>query len=185
MNYEHLSQMKKYLFLFAFLLPLSVAATYIFKTLDSSDGLASSQINCILKDNKGYMWFGTPAGLFRYDGYTFRNFQSNSQDGSSLPDSYIKGVQEAIDGSLWVETANGICIYHSQTETFERDMHQVYAKLGISDHPTLTFIDSYKNYWFYIPSKGIVAINMQQQLTYEFGYTDDVQGIPEGSFHAA
>ena len=180
MNYEHLSQMKKYLFLFAFLLPLSVAATYIFKTLDSSDGLASSQINCILKDNKGYMWFGTPAGLFRYDGYTFRNFQSNSQDGSSLPDSYIKGVQEAIDGSLWVETANGICIYHSQTETFERDMHQVYAKLGISDHPTLTFIDSYKNYWFYIPSKGIVAINMQQQLTYEFGYTDDVQGIPEG-----
>ena len=100
MNYEHVSQMKKYLFLFAFLLPLSVAATYIFKTLDSSDGLASSQINCILKDNKGYMWFGTPAGLFRHDGYTFSNFQSNSQDGSSLPDSYIKGVQEAIEGSL-------------------------------------------------------------------------------------
>ena len=75
-------------------------ADYLFKTLDAQDGLTISQINCILKDSRGYVWFGTPAGLYRYDGYTFRNFQCNSQDGSSLPDSYINSIQETLDGNL-------------------------------------------------------------------------------------
>ena len=102
------------------LLPLAVVADYLFKTMDARDGLTSSQVNCILKDSRGYMWFGTPAGLYRFDGYTFRNFQSDSQDGSSLNDSYINSIQEMLDGNLLVETSSGYCIYHPQTETFPR-----------------------------------------------------------------
>ena len=67
--------LKKILLLAVLLLPLSVRAEYVFKTLDARDGLTSSQVNCILKDSRGFMWFGTPAGLYRYDGYTFRHFQ--------------------------------------------------------------------------------------------------------------
>ena len=37
------------------LLPMAVVADYLFKTLDARDGLTSSQINCILKDSRGYM----------------------------------------------------------------------------------------------------------------------------------
>ena len=58
------------------IIPLGVVAAYLFKTLEARDGLTSSQVNCILKDSRGYMWFGTPAGLYRFDGYTFRNFQA-------------------------------------------------------------------------------------------------------------
>ena len=111
------------------LIPLTVVSVMYFKTLDSRNRLNSSQINCILKDSRGFVWFGTPAGLYRYDGYTFKNFQCNSHDGSSLPDSYISNIQESLDGNLWVETASGVCIYHPQTESFERDMRQVYAKI--------------------------------------------------------
>ena len=58
--------------------------------------------------------------------------QFSAQDGSSLPDSYIYDIQEAMDGSLWINTAQGICVYHPRTETFERDMHQVYTPKGAS-----------------------------------------------------
>ena len=75
------------------LIPLTVASVMYFKTLDSRNRLNCSQINCILKDSRGFVWFGTPAGLYRYDGYTFRNFQCNSHDGSSLPDSYITSIR--------------------------------------------------------------------------------------------
>ena len=75
-------------------LPMAVVADYLFKTLEARDGLTSSQVNCILKDSRGYMWFGTPAGLYRFDGYTFRNFQSDSQNGSSLSDSYNKAIKD-------------------------------------------------------------------------------------------
>ena len=112
-------------------LPMAMVADYLFKTLDARDGLTSSQINCIMKDSRGYVWFGTPAGLYRFDGYVFKNFQSDSQDGSSLPNSYITSVQETLDGNLLVETAAGYCVYHPQTESFERDMKQVFARMGI------------------------------------------------------
>ena len=152
----------------------------MFKTLDARNGLISSQINCVLKDQRGYMWFGTPSGLYRFDGYTFKNFQSNSQDGSSLPDSYIISIQEMLDGNLWIETSAGFCVYHPQTESFERDMKQIYASMGIEGKPNVVFIDRHKNFWASIPNKGVVAYNMQQQTSYEFGYTNDAHGIPQG-----
>lgn len=162
------------------LLPLTATGVYLFKTLDASNGLNSSQINCILKDSRGFVWFGTPAGLYRYDGYTFKYFQCNSQDGSSLPDSYIESIQEALDGNLWIKTASGLCLYHPQTESFERDMRQVFGKMGIEGKPDMVYIDRHKNLWTVIKNKGVLAYNMQQQLLYEFGYTNDAQGVPEG-----
>ena len=176
-----MNRLKKILLVIMLALPLTAAGVYLFKTLDSRNGLISSQINCVLKDQRGYMWFGTPAGLYRFDGYTFKNFQSNSQDGSSLPDSYIISIQEMLDGNLWIETSAGFCVYHPQSESFERDMKQIYASMGIEGKPNVVFIDRHKNFWASIPNKGIVAYNMQQQTSYEFGYTNDAHGIPQGN----
>ena len=172
--------LKKLLIVLLLLLPLAVTADFLFKTLDAREGLTSSQVNCILKDSRGYVWFGTPAGLYRFDGYTFRNFQSDSQDGSSLNDSYINSIQEMLDGNLLIETSSGYCIYHPQTETFERDMKQTFSRMGIETIPSIVFIDRHKNLWGSIPNKGVVCYNQQQQLLYEFGYTNDAQGIPQG-----
>lgn len=160
---------------------LSAIAAYLFKTLDAKDGLTSSQVNCILKDARGYMWFGTSAGLYRYDGYVFKEFQCDSQDGSSLPDSYINSIQEALDGNLWIGTATGYCVYNPQTETFERDMKQVFAKMNIDRIPSIVYIDHHKNIWGAIPNKGIVCFNQQQQTLFEFGYTGDIIGVPQGN----
>ena len=160
---------------------LSAIAAYLFKTLDAKDGLTSSQVNCILKDARGYMWFGTSAGLYRYDGYVFKDFQCDSQDGSSLPDSYINSIQEALDGNLWIGTATGYCVYNPQTETFERDMKQVFAKMNIDRIPSIVYIDHHKNIWGAIPNKGVVCFNQQQQTLFEFGYTGDIIGVPQGN----
>ena len=171
---------KKLILVLMLALPMVVVADYLFKTLDARNGLSSSQINCILKDTRGYMWFGTPAGLYRFDGYVFRNFQSDSQDGNSLPNSYINSIQETLDGNLLIETASGYCVYHPQTESFERDMKQYFARMGIETIPSIVYVDRHKNLWGAIPNKGIVCYNMQQQMNFEFGYTDDAQGVPQG-----
>ena len=171
---------KKILFALLLTLPLAAVADYLFKTLDARAGLTSSQVNCILKDSRGFVWFGTPAGLYRFDGYTFKNFQSDSQDGSSLNDSYINTIQETLDGNLLIETSSGYCVYHPQTESFERDMKQTFARMGIETIPSIVYIDRHKNLWGAIPNKGVVCYNQQQQLLFEFGYTDDSHGVPQG-----
>ncbi len=176
-----MNKLKRILLVLMLALPMAAAAVYLFKTLDARNGLISSQINCILKDQRGYMWFGTPAGLYRFDGYTFKNFQSNSQDGSSLPDSYIVSLQEMLDGNLFIETAAGFCIFHPQSESFERDMKQTLSSMGVNGKPDVVYIDQHKNFWASIPNKGVVAYNMQQQTSYEFAYTNDAHGIPQGN----
>ena len=182
--YNYTTDMKtlrRILFILLVMLPLAVAGVYLFKTLDARNGLTISQINCIMKDSRGYVWLGTPAGLYRFDGYTFHNFQSNSQDGSSLPDSYIVSIQETMEGTLLVQTAAGYCIYHPQSENFERDMKQVFSRMGIEGVPNVVYVDSHKNLWASIPNKGVMAYNMQQQTSYEFSYTNDAHGIPQGT----
>ncbi len=67
--------LRKILLILMLALPIGAAGVYLFKILDAHSGLTISQINCILKDSRGYVWLGTPAGLYRYDGYTFHNFQ--------------------------------------------------------------------------------------------------------------
>ena len=173
--------LKKIILLGLLLAPLTAKADYLFKTLDARSGLTSSQINCIMKDSRGFMWFGTPAGLYRYDGYRFKHFQTDSQDGSSLPDSYIESVQEAFDGNLWVKTTAGYCIYHPHTESFERDMRQAFSRLGIKNVPDIIYIDRHKNLWGVISGSGIICYNMQQQLFYEFPASDESHGIPQGN----
>ena len=174
-------QLKNILLIAVLLLPLTLRADYIFKSLDARDGLTSSQVNCILKDSRGFMWFGTPAGLYRYDGYGFRHFQCDSQDGTSLPDSYIESIQEAPGGNLWVKTVSGYCIYDPQTESFERDMHLFFNRLGYKDVPQVIYIDRFKNLWGYISGQGMLCYNMQQQLKYFFSITDDVRGLYSGN----
>ena len=49
--------------------PLMAQDSYMFKHLDTKNGLSNSQVNYIFKDSKGFMWFGTASGLNRYDGY--------------------------------------------------------------------------------------------------------------------
>ena len=169
-----------YLIILLLAIPIMAAAVLMFKSIDNRNILNSSQINCIIKDSRGFIWMGTPAGLYRYDGYTFKSFQSDAQDGTSLADSYIESIQEALDGRLWVKTASGICVYSPQLENFERDMQQVYTKMGIKDNPENVFFDHKKNLWAYIPSRGVIAYNMQKQLLYEFSYTTDAKGIPLG-----
>src|SRR5476651_675048 len=52
-------------------------------------GLSNDYIVCINQDTKGFVWFGTREGLFRYDGYSFRAFKNLPGDPSSLVNNVI------------------------------------------------------------------------------------------------
>ena len=49
---------------------------YRIKQFTTVDGLPSNAIRAIFKDSRGIMWFGTDAGVYRYDGLTFKTFNT-------------------------------------------------------------------------------------------------------------
>lgn len=82
--------MSRYVKLFGFLLMLlSCMATYCdaqpnYKVSSYSKlNNSVSSIRRIVRDGNGLMWFATNDGLYRYDGYEFKNFKSHSGDGST------------------------------------------------------------------------------------------------------
>ena len=46
-----------------------------FSRITVEQGLSQSTVKAIIKDSRGYMWFGTRDGLNRYDGYTTKVFR--------------------------------------------------------------------------------------------------------------
>lgn len=48
-----------------------------FEKLSVEHGLSQSNVNTILQDSKGFLWFGTDEGLNKYDGYSFAIYKNN------------------------------------------------------------------------------------------------------------
>jgi signal transduction histidine kinase/ligand-binding sensor domain-containing protein/CheY-like chemotaxis protein/AraC-like DNA-binding protein len=140
-----------------------------FSHLDITDGLSSNQINCIYKDVKGFMWFGTMAGLNRYDGYKFKIFKNNTHDTTSLSDNFIINIAEGPFNKLWIQTRNGLNIYDPLTERFDRNVKSALTALSIQGNSISNIKkDRYGNFWFLHPTRGVYKYNPNSKKTTHF-----------------
>lgn len=173
---------KKLLLSLSFLLVslTSAAREYMFRHIEADEGLSNSQINTILQDSRGYMWFGTSSGLNRYDGYQMKVYRSSMNDVRSLPDSYIRNICEDASGLLWVETFVGYAIYNPQTDDFDRDIRQHVFQYGLTDEPTSVFVDKAGDFWFYVAGKGCYWYNVAQKLLFPFEQGEGAGMLPVG-----
>ena len=92
-----------------------------FKHLEVADGLSNNSVYAILKDKDGFMWFGTNAGLNRFDGYTFKVFRHLHDDKHSLPDNYVKEIIESPNGNLWIKMGTGYTMFDKAVNQFNND----------------------------------------------------------------
>ena len=120
-----------------------------FSHLDINAGLSHNQVNCIYKDKKGFMWFGTLSGLNKYDGYSFKSFKHVAGDSTTLDDDYIVSINPGPENKLWIETRTGFNIYDPATEKFSRNLRDFMYKIKVYD--TYIFAikkDRFGNFWF-------------------------------------
>ena len=118
----------KYLVILIFGICCSVNGQKVFPILESSeekfqhitseDGLMHNSIAAILQDSKGYMWFGTSNGLYKYNGYDFKYYTNSPDDDSTLLNKQVKTLFEDKKGHIWIGTAEGICIYDRSSDSF-------------------------------------------------------------------
>jgi signal transduction histidine kinase/ligand-binding sensor domain-containing protein len=78
-------------------------------------GLPSDQVRAVAQDADGVMWFGTDAGLARYDG---RRIQSVTSEGLSGP--RVRALVVDAGGALWVGADGGAFVRASGSQEFRR-----------------------------------------------------------------
>src|SRR5882724_9411395 len=79
-----------------------------FEHIGTDAGLSQGNVTCILRDSRGFMWFGTREGLNKYDGYGFVVYKNSAEDSLSLSDNHVTGIVEDQKGDIWISTAGGL-----------------------------------------------------------------------------
>lgn len=85
---------------------------YTTEIYDASNGLPSSDANCILGAKDGYIWIGGYCGIIRYDGSNFERFET----GNGLTSGRM--IFEDSKGRIWVGTNdNGAVLIDGDEQT--------------------------------------------------------------------
>ena len=86
--------------------PSSPLANYGRQTWVMENGLPQNTVQALLQTRNGFVWFGTEAGLVRFDGNGFAVFDRSSSP--ALPGNDVRCLVETPDGALWIGTGDGL-----------------------------------------------------------------------------
>ena len=96
-----------------------------FAHLTTKNGLSNSDINSIVQDKDGFIWFATDYCLNRYDGYQIKIYRNIPGDSTSLQDNTINCLYIDHDGVLWIGTSHeGISKYVKEKDSFENFLNE-------------------------------------------------------------
>lgn len=77
---------------------------FSFSHFTSDNGLSQNGITAMMKDSKGYMWFGTRDGLNKFDGYNFTIYNSKPEQQQTVLSNRILLIREDNWGYIWIKT---------------------------------------------------------------------------------
>lgn len=103
-----------FVFILLFLSPLS-AQELNFRIYGSEDGIHQSQIVSICQDEKGYIWFGSYSGVSRYNGYTFKTFDTSN----GLKNNSVADIACNREGKIYFATqGGGVAVYDGENFSY-------------------------------------------------------------------
>ena len=124
---------------------IQMKAGLVFRTFDVKSGISDNYVLSILRDQYGFMWFGTINGLNRYDGYQCKQY-TTTQLGTY--NNCINSVVEDASGCIWIKTPGPYLCYNRELDEIDKDIFGRLSRLGINvTHLDLLNVDCEQNLW--------------------------------------
>jgi signal transduction histidine kinase/ligand-binding sensor domain-containing protein/DNA-binding response OmpR family regulator len=106
-------------FFFLFAITVHAQPKYKIEHYATEQGLSHRRVNCMMKDQEGFMWFGTWDGINRFDGRAFVSFKSSPEEKYQLGNSRIAKIVEDQSDHLWIQAYDyQIYRFDKKTEQF-------------------------------------------------------------------
>jgi ligand-binding sensor domain-containing protein len=132
-----------------------------FYSLTQDNGLSNANINCILQDDNGFMWFGTNDGLNKFDGYVFTVYRNSPKDKHSISSNHITCMHQDANGVIWIGTkGGGLNAYDPKIDKFVRYQQPGQNGSSASDNDILSiFENNDATLWIGTDGAGLYRFN--------------------------
>lgn len=145
-----------------------------FRRLDTRDGLSNSQVNCVVRDSKGFVWIATPYGLNRYDGFRVNTYYSHAKDSTTMPSNNVEEIMESGCGRLWLRHGMTYSVFDPQTGKFDRHPERLLAEQGVTGSLERIHTDRRGNMWIKTYNNGLWFLNVRTRQVRHFPWEEGV-----------
>ncbi|HET7625699.1 MAG TPA: two-component regulator propeller domain-containing protein [Verrucomicrobiae bacterium] len=143
-------------------------ASWLMRSWQTDEGLPDNSIAGLAQTPDGYIWIGTPSGLFRFDGIHFERFSLTNI--IALPNRGIVTMMSGRAGSLWLAMdRGGVAHLNGDSSRGYREGLPHYIPNGIAEAADGTLLIAYRGGSVFEIHDGRV-----EELT-------SARGLPEGS----
>lgn len=144
----------------------------VFERISTQKWMYQSNITCHTQDAEGYIWFGSSNGLFRFDGYSVKQFNHDPHDANSISHNNVNTIHATKDGNLWIGTWGGLNKLNTRTNVFTRYKHDPRNSSSLSNNDVRSIAeDSQGNLWLGTFGGGIVRLNPITGIFKSFQYS--------------
>ena len=150
----------------------------VFEKFLIEDGMAS--VNSILRDRDGFIWFGGTHGLYRFDGYRFRKFQTTPKGSASLSNNNVTCLFQDSKGLIWIGTMfGGINRYNPADESVTNLKTSIPGKLYNNNYITCISEDVEGRIWIGTFGEGVYIYNPHNNTTENIKKKGDDSGLSD------
>ena len=131
-----------------------------FQRLTPRDGLPAAMVFSVLRDSRGFLWFGTADGVARFDGHGFRVYRPDPADPTSPTNVVVMSIVEDEKGDLFMATEGGLQVWHRDSELFSIYLHDAADPSSLSDARTQCLLrDPDGSIWVGTRSAGLSRLD--------------------------
>ncbi len=146
-----------------------------FEHLTIDMGLSQSSINCMIQDQRGFMWFGTEDGLNRFDGSVFQVYKKRRPDSLTVIDNWINALCRDGQDRIWIASEEGfLSCYHPINESFEHYIIPRPADM-VSATTYCMVADAEGRIWLGMENHGVVVFDARDSSVRTIREKDGLQ----------
>lgn len=138
-----------------------------FKSISKGTAFQGASIEQIVQDSEGYMWFGTWAGLARFDGHNLIVYIEQADDSLSIIDNQITSFFEDSQNRLWIGTVSGMCLYSKDNDNFRSSKNSSRAIFSVESQITSIVEDDDGELWMSTINRGVFRYNYEKDVLVE------------------
>lgn len=134
---------------------------YPYTQFTKNDGLPSNTIYCITSDKNGILWMGTDAGVVRYDGNSFKVYNTDN----GLPSNDVFEIVCDSKNRLWLTTFKNDITYILNEKVYSKYNDNILRQIENTNPFPRIYEDMERNLWIRTVPLKIIKISKEGEIT--------------------